>query len=190
MEVQIARTHAELARAYERFSVARHIGCDTETSSLSPQTGKLFSVQFSDGEFSVLVPVSEGVKLGVLSEILSNPDIVKIFHNARFDLQFLSANSFTVENVFCTMVAEKLITKGANQSSSLAETLYRYFGVDLDKSQRKKFNKTWNGIWEEELINYALADVVHLPNLMKEQTEWLERLGLLGEFARQMESIR
>jgi hypothetical protein len=34
------------------------------------------------------------------------------------------------------MIAEKVLTKGAGQSASLAETLYRYFAVDLDKSQR------------------------------------------------------
>ena len=67
------------------------------------------------------------------------------------------------------MIAEKVLTHGANQSASLAETLYRYFAVDLDKSQRAKFNRRWNGIWTDELVDYALSDVVHLPRLMQEQ---------------------
>ena len=84
------------------------------------------------------------------------------------------------------MIAEKVLTRGANQSSSLAETLYRYFAVDLDKSQRAKFNRNWDGIWTDELVDYALSDVVHLPRLMAEQNEWLKRLGLLNEFGNQM----
>nr|MBA3334056.1 hypothetical protein [Acidobacteriota bacterium] len=80
-------------------------------------------------------------------------------------------------------------TKGAGQSASLAETLYRYFAVDLDKSQRAKFNKSWDGIWTDELVNYALSDVVYLPKLMREQTLWLERLGLTEDFTRQMAKI-
>lgn len=186
MDVLVARNSDELQLAYERLSRAADIGCDTETSGLSSRTGRLFSVQFSDGEFNVLVPVSEGVKLGPLSELLVNASITKIFHNARFDLDFLGENGYSVSNTFDTMIAEKVLTRGANQSASLAETLYRYFAVDLDKSPRKKFTRGWNGIWTDELVNYALSDVVHLPRLMAEQTAWLEKLGLSAEFEDQM----
>jgi ribonuclease D len=84
--------------------------------------------------------------------------------------------------VFDTMIAEKVLTKGAKQSSSLAETLYRYFAVDLDKAQRAKFTRRWDGIWTDELVNYALSDVIHLPALMREQSAWMERLGLIPRY--------
>lgn len=186
MDVLVARNSDELQLAYERLSHAADIGCDTETSGLSSRTGRLFSVQFSDGEFNVLVPVSEGVMLGPLSELLVDATVTKIFHNARFDLDFLGENGYSVSNTFDTMIAEKVLTRGANQSASLAETLYRYFAVDLDKTQRKKFTGKWNGIWTDELVNYALSDVVHLPRLMAEQTAWMEKLGLTDEFEDQM----
>jgi ribonuclease D len=85
------------------------------------------------------------------------------------------------------MIAEKFLTKGARQSVSLAETLYRYFAVDLDKSQRQKFSKNWNGVWTDELVQYALSDVVYLPKLRQEQNEWLKRLGLHEDFELQMQ---
>ena len=185
----MARCADEIEIAYEKLVSADTIGCDTETSGLSARHGRLFSVQFSDGDFNVLIPISENVRLGKLERILSNPNITKIFHNAKFDLEFLRENSFQVENVFCTMTAEKILTKGANQSASLSETLYRYFAVDLDKSQRAKFNRGWNGIWTKELVDYALSDVVYLPKLMCEQKLWLERLGLNEDFIRQMRKI-
>lgn len=134
----------------------------------------------------MLVPLSEGVALGRLEEILANPAIIKVFHNAKFDIEFLRENSFPIENVFCTMIAEKILTKGAGQSVSLAETLYRYFAIDLDKSQRAKFNKSWDGIWTKELVDYALSDVVYLPQLMNEQKLWMERLGLTADFEKQL----
>ena len=175
--------------AYEKLSEAAVLGCDTETSSLSARHGKLFSVQFSDGDFNVLVPLSENVSMGKLAALLENPQIVKIFHNAKFDLEFLREKGFVVENIYCTMIAEKVLTKGAGQSASLAETLYRYFAVDLDKSQRAKFNRNWDGVWTKELVDYALSDVVYLPRLMAEQQLWLERLGLTEDFQRQMRKI-
>ena len=185
----MARSSDEIEIAYRKIGSAAVLGCDTETSSLSARGGRIFSVQFSDGDFSVLVPLSEGIALGKLARILENPDITKIFHNARFDLEFLRENGYQAANIFDTMIAEKVLTKGAGQSASLAETLYRYFAVDLDKAQRAKFNRTWNGIWTNELVDYALSDVVYLPRVMREQILWLERLGLTAEFERLMRRI-
>jgi ribonuclease D len=189
VNILIVRSKNDVETAYEKLSDAEILGCDTETSGLSARRGRLFSVQFSDGDFNVLVPTSENVQLGKLERILANPSITKIFHNAKFDLEFLRENGLATENVFCTMIAEKVLTKGANQSASLAETLYRHFAVDLDKSQRAKFNKTWDGVWTPELVDYALADVVYLPELMREQKLWLERLGMTADFERQMRKI-
>ena len=189
MKVLVARSQLAIEAAYETLSKAAVLGCDTETSSLSARHGKLFSVQFSDGDFNVLAPLSEGVSMGKLAALLENPHVVKIFHNAKFDLEFLREKGFVVENIFCTMIAEKVLTQGAGQSASLAETLYRYFAVDLDKSQRKKFNSRWDGVWTKELVDYALADVVYLPQLMAEQKLWLGRLGLTKDFETRMQKI-
>ena len=190
MKILVARTQAQIDEAYFQLSSVETIGCDTETSSLNPKYGRLLAVQFSDGQYNVLVPLSEGVQMGQLADLLSTASITKVFHNAKFDLDFLSAVGISVENVFDTMLAEKVLTRGANQSASLAETLYRYFAVDLEKSHRSKFNKNWDGIWTEELVHYALSDVAHLPSLMLAQKAWMEKLGLTDEFVSQMQRIQ
>jgi DNA polymerase I len=190
VEILVAREESEIDAAFERLKEALHLGCDTETSGFTARRSRLYSVQLSDGDFSVLVPVSEGVKLGRLALILENTDSIKIFHNAKFDLEFLNESGYRVANFFDTMIAERVLTRGANQSASLAETLYRYFAVDLDKSQRTKFTRSWNGVWTDELVDYALSDVIHLPRLMQEQTAWLERLGLTDEFAAQLQKVK
>ncbi|MFN3330741.1 MAG: hypothetical protein ACK419_07445, partial [Pyrinomonadaceae bacterium] len=128
MDIFIAKNFDDFEVAYERLKHSAIIGCDTETSSLSVRQGRLLSIQFSDGEFSVFVPFSPETGIGHLAKLLSDDNITKVFHNAKFDLGFLQRNSFLVRNIFCTMIAEKLITKGANQSVNLAETVYRYFG--------------------------------------------------------------
>jgi DNA polymerase-1 len=191
MEILVARTARELETAYKKLSRCSEIGCDTETSGFRAGKSQLFSVQFSDGDLAVLVPVSEGVSLGALAEILSSAKHIKIFHNAKFDLQFLSAAGYAVNNIFDTMIAERVLTKGAYQSASLAETLYRYFAVDLEKSHRAKFSaRKWDGVWTEELVEYALSDVIHLPQLMKEQNAWLSKLALEQKYAEQLAKLR
>ena len=187
MEIVIARAESELAEAYERLRGAEALGCDTETSGFNSRVGKLFSIQFSDGDLGVLIPLSEGVGFGPFADVLQDESVAKIFHNARFDLEFLTAAGIEVRGLFDTMVAEKVLTRGANQSASLAETLYRYFAIDLDKSQRAKFNRNWDGVWTPELVSYALADVFHLPALRREQINWLVKLGLSAEFDVAME---
>jgi ribonuclease D len=189
VDILVARTSEEIEHAFNVLSTSRALGCDTETSGFTSKQSRLFSVQFSDGEFNVLVPTSEGVPLGVLADILADGSITKIFHNAKFDLEFLHGNGYPTANVFDTMIAEKVLTRGAQQSASLAETLYRYFAVDLDKSQRAKFGPRWNGVWTEALVDYALSDVCHLPRLMEEQTAWMGRLGMLNDFQQQMRKM-
>ncbi len=186
MEILVARTAEDVENAVARLAGAKALGCDTETSGLSPKYGKLFSIQFSDGHLNLLLPLSEGVAIGPFADVLADERVVKIFHNAKFDLEFLREAGVEVRNVFDTMIAEKVLTRGANQSASLADTLYRYFAVDLDKSQRAKFNRNWNEVWTDELVNYALSDVVHLPSLMREQQSWLGKLGLISEFNEQL----
>jgi len=187
MDIFIAKALDDFEVAYKRLINSKIIGCDTETSSLSARQGKLLSIQFSDGEFTVLVPFLAEIGIGSLEKLLSDEKITKVFHNAKFDLKFLHKHSFWVRNVFCTMIAEKIITKGANQSISLAETLYRYFGVNLDKSQRLTFtDQNWDGYWTKELTEYAVLDVFYLPRLMIEQRKFLEKLGLTEEFKLEM----
>ena len=183
VKILVARSAQEIQTAYENLAAAAVLGCDTETSGLSARRARLLSVQFSDGDFNVLVPVSEGVALSKLADILENPRITKIFHNARFDLDFLRENGYQTANIFDTMIAEKVLTRGANQSASLAETLYRYFAVDLDKSHRATFtNRSWDGVWTDDLVNYALSDVVYLPELKRQQEAWLARLDLNANY--------
>jgi ribonuclease D len=186
-ETLVARSADELAYAYQVLSASEELGCDTETAGFNARRCKLLSAQISNGSFSVLVPVCEGVGLGPLASLLADPQYLKIFHNAKFDLGFLDEAGYPVRRIFDSMIAEKLITRGADQSASLADTIYRYFGVDLDKSHRKIFSsKRWDGRWHAELVAYALNDVVYLPVLKQQQEPWLKRLGLLKEFDSKM----
>lgn len=174
----IVRNERDAEMGFNLIQSATVVGCDTETSSLDSRTGRLYSIQFSDGETDILIPISEGSKIYGFKDILKNPSVVKVFHNAKFDLGFLAAYGLSVQNVFCSMIAEKVLTRGANQSASLADTLYRHFGIDLDKGKRSVFTSKWDGQWTEDLVDYALSDVRFLPRLMKEQRDWMGRLTL------------
>jgi DNA polymerase I-like protein with 3'-5' exonuclease and polymerase domains len=189
MHVFVSRTAADIDFAFERLSSAAVLGCDTETSGLNSKFGKILSMQFSDGDFNVLVPLSEGVELGALHGLLSNAAIVKIFHNARFDLEFLRANKIAVENVFDTMIAEKGPDPASNQSASLAELF-----IDISPStsinrsaQNSRENGTASG--PKPLSPTPSPTSVHLPRLMHEQTAGSPASASPPKFQTQMQKL-
>lgn len=191
----IIRTERELNEAYQILKEAENIGADTETSGLDPHTDKLWSIQFSDGKHSFLVPCNEGVRLGPLKELLVSEKHRLIWHNAAFDLKMLWANGYKdVKNVYCTKVGEQILTAGLFAPADLASTLKRRLGIELSKEERKEFydknhpnyfGKTQT--WTPELIRYALADVDYLPKLFLTQLSLARSRGLLDVLGLEMD---
>ena len=65
---------------------------------------------------------------------------VVVGHNLKFDLQFLYNYGITPLHVYDTMICEQLLYLGYPPSKvtyNLHDVLYRYTGIDLDKSFQK-----------------------------------------------------
>ena len=75
-----------------------------------------------------------------LALILTNPGIIKVTHNGKFDLKFLMAAGVRVTNVFDTMLATQILDSGQHLGEkgyfTLAAVAGRYLGEGLDKSQQ------------------------------------------------------
>src|SRR5882672_10758635 len=88
------------------------VAIDTETMGLNPHRDRLCVVQMSNGDGSadvIQIPKDHGDTPN-LKALLANPNIIKIFHFARFDLAALY-NAFGVmpQPVYCTKIASRLI---------------------------------------------------------------------------------
>ena len=94
----------------ERYTQSAAI--DTETLGLNPHRDRLCVVQISPGDGSAdAIQIARGqTDAPNLKRLLADPNIVKIFHFARFDLAALS-NAFGVmpQPVYCTKIASRLI---------------------------------------------------------------------------------
>ena len=117
-----------------------------------------------------------GYNIGSLRDVLERKQLV--LFNADFDLGFLGRFcGVRATKVFDCQLAEQILRNGKAESRergyfSLAATLRRWFGIELDKTQQ-------TGPWgNEELtpaqIAYAAEDVRHLLNLAPKQIEELE----------------
>ena len=77
--------------------------------------------------------------------MFSNPQIIKIAHNAKFDVKFLMKAGIEVEHIFDTMLAAQILDSGVNNGVkghfTLATVSERYVGEKLDKSEQASDTK-------------------------------------------------
>jgi DNA polymerase-1 len=134
-----ATTAVEVEGWLARAAGRRIIAIDTETSGWDPHRDALLCVQLCAGpDLPVLVLDTAGVDPRILQPLLTDADVLKVFHHGAFDLRFLAAAGLRVKRVADTMLAQQLLDGGAKTGSGngLAQTASFRLGVTLDKSIR------------------------------------------------------
>src|SRR5258708_23520194 len=87
------------------------VAIDTETMGLDPIRDRLCAVQLSPGDGSAdVVQIPAGASVAPnLTKLLSDGEVLKIFHFARFDLGILSKHLGVMPGpVYCTKIASRL----------------------------------------------------------------------------------
>src|SRR4051794_22593672 len=111
------------------------IAVDTEADSLHSYFDKVCLIQISaDGEDFVIDPLAK-IDIARFGQVLSNPDIRKIFHGGDYDLRILNRDfGFTITNMVDTMICAQLL---GYEAFGLAALLDRHFGVKLNKAHQR-----------------------------------------------------
>ena len=164
------------------------LGCDTETSGLNFLDETLLMLQIFDGKNNYVIDC-QTVDILPLKPIFESKDIIKIFHNAKFDAKFLKANGIDVENVYDTMLVEKILNCGrVGIKYSLKELLHKYFGIEMDKSVRSSFINH-KGSFNKHQVLYGLEDTVKLLELHDLQMAQINKLNLNNVVRLENESV-
>ena len=109
--------------------------------------------------------------------LLLDPSMTKLIHNVSFDSKFLLHHlGVRLENVFDTMLAERILTAGRQRSASLKAVAQRRLGVELDKDVRTKFVQSYE--LSQDMLEYAAQDVKVLYPIYQQQVKELKREGL------------
>ena len=88
------------------------VAIDCETMGLNPHRDRLCVIQMSGGDGNAhLVQVEKGqTDAPNLCQMLTNPDVLKLFHFGRFDIAAMhNALGALTAPVYCTKIASKLI---------------------------------------------------------------------------------
>ena len=153
------------------------VAVDTETMGLVPGRDRLCLVQLSSGDGSAhLVQIAGGQSAAPnLVRLLGDPQVLKLFHFARFDIAALQAAFGVVSApVWCTKIASRL-TRTYTDRHGLKYLLAELLGVDISKQQQ---TSDWGAAdLTEAQLAYAATDVLYLHRLKDELSARLEREG-------------
>lgn len=142
------------------------IAVDTETMGLHPGRDRLCVVQLSDGhgdEHLVRFSASSDYAAPNLKAVLSDPDRLKLYHFARFDLASIDAYLGVVAApVYCTKIASRLVRTYTDRHG-LKEIVREIVGVEVSKAQQ---SSDWGAAdLSDAQREYAASDVRYLHRL-------------------------
>lgn len=152
------------------------VAVDTETMGLNTLRDRLCLVQISDGkgdEHLVHFAKDSDYAAPNLRAILGDPNRVKIFHFARFDLAAIEHYLHTIAApVFCTKIASRL-TRTYTDRHGLKELVRQILSKEISKQQQ-------SSDWGAAEINdaqreYAASDVRFLHDLREHFIDTLAR---------------
>ena len=153
------------------------VACDSEFTGLNPPKDKLCLIQlFSENSKEVHIVQfvnRESYKAPNLIKLLVDPNVKKIFHYARKDLQMIRwALKINVINVECTKLQSKLARGYSNQHSY--KTLVQEFcGISISKAkQSSDFGKK---DLDPEQLKYSSNDVLYILKIHNELNKILDR---------------
>ncbi|MEL7091426.1 MAG: ribonuclease D [Pseudomonadota bacterium] len=153
------------------------VAIDCETMGLNPHRDRLCVVQLSSGDGNAhMVQVGIGqTDAPNLCRLLTDPQVLKIFHYGRFDIAaMLNAFGVVTAPVYCTKIASRLIRTYTDRHG-LKNLLQELLGVDISKQQQ---SSDWGAPeLSEAQLDYAASDVLYLHRLREALDERLAREG-------------
>ena len=187
--MKLIETEAGLAELADRLRPEPLLAVDTEAASFHRYLDRVYLLQISSrGETAVVDPLATG-GLGPIGELLRDPAIEIIFHDADYDLRLLHREyGFTAQNLFDTRIAAQLLNE---PGIGLAALLEKYLGVRLDK----RFQRAdWSARpLSPEMLAYAAADthyLLQLRGILRDRLSERGRLGWAQEEFALLEGIR
>ncbi len=151
---------------------------DTEFHRETTYWPILCLIQAATPERAVLIdPMAKGLDLAPFFALLANPDVVKVFHAARQDIEiFVRMTGAVPHPIFDSQVAASVC--GYGDQVSYDNLVQSIVGARLDKSSR--FTDWAARPLTDKQKNYALADVTHLRDIYVALVEKLAELNRLS----------
>lgn len=180
----LTTTSADLAAACERLARHAFVTVDTEFLRETTYYPKLCLIQLASEDEIVLVdPLASALDLAPFFALMANPDVVKVFHAARQDIEIIwNLGRVIPAPLFDSQVAAMVCGYGEQVSyESLAAGLAQ---ARIDKSSR--FTDWSRRPLTDAQLAYAAADVTHLRVVYEKLMQRIDKNNRLGWVADEM----
>lgn len=152
------------------------VAVDTEAMGLNLQRDHLTLVQLSSGDGKAhLVQLTRDFDCPNLKKLLTDPDVVKLFHFARFDIAMMKRwMGIDCAPIWCTKIASKLCRTYTDRHG-LKDVAREIAGVDMSKAQQ---SSDWGAAeLTDAQLQYAASDVLYLHKIKQGLEDMLKREG-------------
>jgi ribonuclease D len=186
--MRIVTETEDLAALCAEYSSQPYVTVDTEFMRERTYWPQLCLIQIArpgddPGAAAIIDPLSEGIDLAPLFALMADPNVVKVFHAARQDVEiFHNLGALVPAPMFDTQVAAMVC--GYGDQVGYETLVKRIVRQPLDKSSR--FTDWARRPLSDKQLVYALGDVTHLRVIYEKLSVQLARTGRTGWVAEEM----
>jgi ribonuclease D len=192
--MRMVETNDALLALIEELSRAPYLALDTEFLRDQTYYPKLCLIQVAapgtgggQGVEAIIDPLAPGLELAPFYELLKRPDIVKVLHASRQDIEiFYLQGGVLPHPLFDTQIAAMVC--GFGDAASYETLARRIAHVEIDKSAR--FTDWSHRPLSRRQLEYALADVTHLRVIYEWMKARLEKTGRAGWVAEEVSALQ
>ena len=158
--MELITTTEKLAETCSKLAQSRYITVDTEFLRESTFWPILCLIQTASPELEAMIdPLADGLDLTPFYDLLQNPDVLKVMHGCRQDIEIFHKNTGIIpQPLFDTQIAAMVC--GFGDAVGYETLVRRTVGGKIDKGNR--FTDWSQRPLSEAQLTYALADVTHL----------------------------
>lgn len=173
-----------LSAACRRLAAAEFVTVDTEFIRETTFWPRLCLIQVAGPDETVLIDaLASGLDLAPFFDLMRDPDVMKVFHAARQDVEIVvHLGGFVPTPMFDTQVAAMVC--GFGDSISYDQLVQKVCGIALDKSDR--FTDWARRPLTDSQLAYAAADVTHLRVVYAHLRAMLDKQGRTDWVAEEM----
>ncbi|NUS99466.1 MAG: ribonuclease D [Sphingomonas sp.] len=177
----------DLVPLVERLSKQPFVAVDTEFMRENTYWPDLCLIQIASPDEAAAIDPKADIDLGpLLSLLVDNPDVLKVFHAGGQDLEIIyNLTGKTPLPLFDTQIAAMALGHGEQVGySNLIESM---LGHSIDKGAR--FTDWSRRPLDKRQIDYAIADVTHLATVFPKLLNRLKKTGRGGWLDEEMERL-
>lgn len=185
--MRLLTTTSELNQACAQLQTSRYVTIDTEFLREKTFWPKLCLIQIAMPGFEALIdPLAGNIDMSGFFEILKNPDILKVMHGCRQDIEIFHKEAGIIPSPMMDTQVMAMVC-GYGDSISYETLVKRIAQGTIDKSSR--FTDWSRRPLNNNQLTYALADVTYLRDIFENLENDLKKTGRLAWLTEEMDFL-